>query len=201
MYEAPRLVRVELVPGLVDPRFAYRTGDVAAASHPTLAAALARVAGVRDDDVVWDPFVGSGLELCERALAGPYRALVGSDLDEAALEAARGNLEAAGVRGATLLRGDASTLAPPGPRPTLIITNPPLGRRVQRSAALAPLLDRFIAHAARLLAPGGRMVWISPFPERTRAAAEARGLRVVRARMVDMGGFTAELEELSKPGR
>jgi predicted RNA methylase len=199
VYEAPSKVRVELVPAFVDPRFAYRMGDVAAASHPTLAAAIARIAGVRADDVVWDPFVGSGLELCERAIAGPYRALVGSDLDEAALEAARGNLDAAGAPGATLIRGDAATLVPPGPRPTLIITNPPLGRRVQRSAALAPLLDRFMGHAARLLAPGGRMVWVSPFPERTRAVAEARGLHVVRARMVDMGGFTAELEELSKP--
>src|ERR1035438_1406616 len=44
--------------GIVDPRFTWRRGDVPAASHPTLAAALARVAGVRDDDVVWDPFAG-----------------------------------------------------------------------------------------------------------------------------------------------
>jgi 23S rRNA G2445 N2-methylase RlmL len=197
VYEAPRLVRVELWPRLDDPRFAYRTGDVPAASHPTIAAALARVAGARDDDVVWDPFVGSGLELCERAILGPYRRLVGSDVDEAALDVARANLAAAGARDATLLRGDAATLVPPGPRPTLIVTNPPLGRRVQRSAALAPLLDRFVAHAARLLAPGGRMVWISPFPERTRAVAEAQGLRVARARMVDMGGFSAELQELA----
>ncbi len=45
-----------------DPRFSYRSEDVRAASHPTLAAALARVAGARADDIVWDPFVGSGLE-------------------------------------------------------------------------------------------------------------------------------------------
>ena len=34
----------------------------------------------KQNDLVWDPFVGSGTELCERALLGPYRALVGSDL-------------------------------------------------------------------------------------------------------------------------
>src|SRR5262249_5372397 len=43
---APRQLDVEvaLVPrGVPDPRFAYRVADVSAASHPTIAAALARV--------------------------------------------------------------------------------------------------------------------------------------------------------------
>ena len=60
--EKPR-VAVEVWPrGLGDPRFAYRRAYVPASSHPTLAAALARVGGVRADDVVWDPFVGAGTE-------------------------------------------------------------------------------------------------------------------------------------------
>src|SRR6185312_7735419 len=152
-YEGAGVVRVELVPDVADPRFAYRKGDVPAASHPTIAAALVRVAGVRDDDVVWDPFVGSGTELCERALAGPYRVLSGSDLDPAALAVARANLLAAGVPEPSLFEGDATRATPPGPAPTLIVTNPPLGRRVQRTALLAPMLERFLAHAARVLAP------------------------------------------------
>ncbi|HEX2670356.1 MAG TPA: HEAT repeat domain-containing protein, partial [Polyangiaceae bacterium] len=68
-----RRATLELCPRrFEDPRFSYRTEDVPAASHPTLAAALARVAGTRADDVVWDPFVGSGLELIERGLLGPF---------------------------------------------------------------------------------------------------------------------------------
>src|SRR5204863_303955 len=40
------LVEVTLEPwGLADPRFAYRKRTVKAASHPTIAAALARIAG------------------------------------------------------------------------------------------------------------------------------------------------------------
>jgi 23S rRNA G2445 N2-methylase RlmL len=199
VYEGAGVVRVELVPSVPDPRFTYRTGDVPAASHPTIAAALVRAAGLRDDDVVWDPFAGSGTELCERALAGPYRSLVGSDLDEGALAVAKANLEAAGARDVTLIQGDATRLTPPGDAPTLIITNPPLGRRVQRTAALAPLLDRFVEHAAGLLAPGGRLSWISPFPERTRAVAEALGLVSLVAQEVDLGGFAAELQVLHRP--
>jgi len=201
VHEGPGAVRVELCPNVPDPRFAYRRADVPAASHPTIAAALVRAAGVRPDDVVWDPFVGAGLELCERALAGPYVRLTGSDLDEAALAAARANLEAAGARDFALLQGDATELRPSGPRPTLIVTNPPLGRRVQRSAELGPMLDRFVEHAAAVLSPGGRLVWISPFPERTRGVAAARGLSLSSALRVDMGGFAGELEVLEKPAR
>ena len=79
------------------PRFSWRRRDVPAASHPTIAAALARAAGARPDDIVWDPFVGSGAEPVERALAGRYLSLWGSDLDAGALAAARENLDAAGV--------------------------------------------------------------------------------------------------------
>jgi predicted RNA methylase len=200
VHEARGEVVVELVPQLVDPRFAYRTGDVPAASHPTIAAALVRVGGARAEDSVWDPFVGSGTELCERAIAGPYRALVGSDLDERALAIARANLTACGVREATLLGGDASRMRPPGLAPDLIVTNPPLGRRVQRTAQLAPLLDRFVAHAARVLAPGGRMAWISPFPDRSREVAKASGLSLTRALEVDLGGFVAEMQVFAARG-
>ena len=198
VYEARGVLRVELVPAIADPRFTYRKGDVPAASHPTIAAALVRVAGVRPDDVVWDPFVGSGTELCERAFAGKYDRLMGSDLEPRALEVARGNLEAAGVKDVVLLEGNAATLRPPGPAPTLIITNPPLGRRVQRSAALGPTLDRFVSNVADVMAKGGRLVWISPFPGRTRDIGAARGLTLKLAREVDMGGFAAEMQVMVK---
>jgi 23S rRNA G2445 N2-methylase RlmL len=197
VYEHGHELHVELEPrAMPDPRFTYRTGDVPAASHPTLAAALARVAGAREDDVVWDPFVGSGSELVERARLGPYASLHGSDVDARALDVARANLLAAGISGASLVQADATTHAPPGV--TLILTNPPMGRRVARGE-LAPLLDRFLAHAARALVPGGRLVWLSPMPERTRGRLAAAGLVLDQAREVDMGGFSAELQQATRP--
>jgi len=180
---------------LEDSRFAWRRGDVPAASHPTLAAALARVAGVRADDTVWDPFVGSGAELVERALLGPYGALVGSDLDPRALAVAGENLAAAGVE-ASLERADALTHRPAGV--TLILTNPPMGRRASRDAGLRDLLDGFIVHAASVLRRGGRLVWIAPWPERARDVGERAGLALEWARTVDMGGFDAEMQRWTK---
>ncbi|HEY8040056.1 MAG TPA: HEAT repeat domain-containing protein [Polyangiaceae bacterium] len=186
------LVDVSLAPrAVVDPRFAWRRGDVPAASHPTIAAALARVAGVRADDVVWDPFVGSGAELVERGRLGPYRSLRGSDLEPRALTVARENLTAAGLA-ADLELADALALAPAAV--TLVITNPPMGRRASRTATLADTLDRFVAHAAAVLVPGGRLVWIAPWPQRARDAAARAGLTLAWSRLIDMGGFDAEMQ-------
>ncbi|MBI3206631.1 MAG: methyltransferase [Myxococcales bacterium] len=174
-----------------DLRFGYRGRDVPAASHPTVAASLARVAGVVADDVVWDPFVGSGLELCERGLLGPFARLIGTDVSTEALGAARENLTRAGLT-AELVRGDSTQSVPPGV--TLVITNPPLGRRVARDRELGALFDRLIDAAAPKLAPGGRWVWLSPFPERTARRLGERGLGVERSGEVDLGGFEVELQ-------
>jgi hypothetical protein len=178
-----------------DPRFAYRKRDVRAASHPTIAAALARSAGVRADDVVWDPFVGSGLELIERALLGPYRALLGSDVEASALDAARANLTAAAVT-AELRVADATHGGPSGV--TLILTNPPMGRRVARDGSLGRLLDAFLVNAQRVLVRGGRLVWLSPRPQPTRKLASSIGFACESARLIDLGGFEAELQVLKK---
>ncbi|MCY1061364.1 HEAT repeat domain-containing protein [Nannocystis sp. SCPEA4] len=180
-----------------DPRFAYRSGDVPAASHPTIAAALARLAEVRADDVVWDPFVGSGLELCERGLLGPCAALLGTDLDSRALAVAATNLRNAGLT-ATLTEADATTHRAAGV--TLVITNPPMGRRVHRGD-VGPLLTAFVANAAAVLAPGGRLAWISPLPRTTDPAAQAAGLVLRRSLTLDMGGFTGQLQRWDKPLR
>jgi 23S rRNA G2445 N2-methylase RlmL len=194
-----RFVDVSLAPrGLHDPRFAWRRRDVPAASHPTMAAALARVAGVVAGDVVWDPFVGSGLELVERGLAGPHASLLGSDIEPDALAAARENLKSAGLR-ATLQQADALAQSPRGV--TLILTNPPMGRRASREPGLAEMLDRFVAHAAAVLVAGGRLVWIAPSPKRARAAASRAGLVLAWSSVVDMGGFDAEIQRWAKPVR
>lgn len=183
--------------GLADPRFAWRVADVPASSHPTIAAALARVGGARDDDVVWDPFAGAGAELLERARLGPSRRLIGTDTDERALAAARRNAAAAGVR-LELARAEATAFAPPEP-PTLVLTNPPMGRRTGSHRTVGALLERFVQRVAERLAPGGRLVWIAPRPERTDGCARAAGLRLETSRALDMGGFRAVLQRWRKP--
>jgi len=181
---------LDLVPRrLHDPRFAWRVAEVPAASHPSVAAALVRVAGVRADDRVWDPFCGSAMELVERARCGPARRLVGSDVDDAALAAARANAAAAGVA-IELVQGDARSYAPG--EVDLAITNPPLGSRVHVDAAA--LLVEAVPNIAKQLAPGGRLVWITPAFRKTTPACERAGLSRTRSLPVDLGGVRGHLE-------
>jgi precorrin-6B methylase 2 len=182
--------QLSLVPRrLEDPRFAYRVADVPAASHPTVAAALAWVAGAHPGDRVWDPFCGSGVELVERARRGPSSSLLGTDVDDAALEAARANLDAAGVH-ADLAIADARHHAPGAV--DLILTNPPLGSRIHLDAAA--LLTAALPPLVRALAPRGRLVWITPSPRRTSPIAEQLGLVCARRLPVDLGGVRGQLE-------
>jgi Putative RNA methylase family UPF0020/HEAT repeats len=189
--------RLRLLPSAApELRFDYRVRDVPAASHPTLAAALARIAGARPDDVVWDPFVGSGVELVERARLGPLRELHGTDLDARALAAARENAERAGIAHVNLQQADARNHRIAGL--TLVVTNPPMGRRVLRARGLSGVLCQVVRNVASQLAPAGRMVWLSPFPEATARAAADAGLRVEQLGPVDLGGFSAELQRFTR---
>jgi hypothetical protein len=187
---------------LADRRFAWRQIDLPSASHPTVAAAVARLGQPRRGERVWDPFTGSGSELIECALAvspsGAPLELYGTDLDGDALDAAARNAGAAGVPIA-LARADARHHQPAsGPGSIdLIASNPPLGGRLRGDAG--QLLCDAVGGFARALARGGRLVWITPAPRRTSPAAEAAGLVLERAFDVDLGGLRARLERWRKP--
>jgi 23S rRNA G2445 N2-methylase RlmL len=190
-------VQVVLSPrALEDPRFSWRVAEVPASSHPTVAAALAQVAGVRDREVLWDPFVGAGAELVERSLLGPCARIVGTDRDPEALAAARANLGAAGVTAVELLLQDARETTVEGL--SLALTNPPLGSRVGFGQEVPALLEAMVPRIARQLVPGGRLVWLSPVAERTRAAAERAGLRVTVELPVALEGLQTALQRIER---
>jgi len=191
--------RLELSPKLTpDPRFAYRKRDVPAASHPPLAACLARLAGRVEGDVIWDPFCGSGLELIERSLLGGVTKLFGTDRSDEAIEISRQNFNAAKIPGveANFVGSDFRKFNPG--KLTLIITNPPLGKRVP-IPNLHQLIEDVFRSATRLLTPGGRLVLINPLD----TSIPIYPLRLVFSELVDLGGFRRRLEKytLDHPSR
>jgi len=158
---------VELRPRLSpNPRLYYRTDAIAAASHPPLAACLARLAGPQPDELVWDPFCGSGLELIETALLGDVAQVVGTDLDPAAIAIAQANFAAAklprtqGVFRAGDFRAVAQVPALERGKVSLVISNPPLGRRV-RVPNLHGLFADLFRLSSEMLRPGGRLVFLT----------------------------------------
>jgi 23S rRNA G2445 N2-methylase RlmL len=200
LYDTGRGTVAELSPRLVpDPRFYYRQDDVPAASHPPLAACMARLAGKAAHEVVWDPFCGSGLELIERALLGGVKALYGTDLSGEAIAVSQNNLAAANVaplRSKFVISDfrDFAAIEGLGPNTvSLILTNPPMGRRVP-IADLNGLIADLIAVAATVLVPGGRLVFANPLPQSFVHPA----LKLISRQEVDFGAFFTRLERYVK---
>jgi hypothetical protein len=187
---------VELRPKLTpDPRLYYRTDDVWAASHPPLAAGLARVAGRVENEIAWDPFCGSGVELIESALLGGVASLHGTDIDAKAVAIAEANFAAAKLAGVTARFTcadfrDFAKIEGLGPGSvTLVITNPPMGRRV-RVPSLYGLIGDLFRVAGEALRPGGRLVFVNP----VQLEPEDKSLQLQLRQAVDLGGFEGFLE-------
>ena len=194
---------VELSPRLTpDPRYYYRQADVPAASHPPLAACMARLAGGCDNEVAWDPFCGSGLELIERALLGGVQSVYGTDLSAEAVAVGESNFAAAKVRSVAAKFTccdfrDFEGIEGLGPNTvSLTVTNPPMGRRVP-IGDLQGLIDDLFSVAATVLQPGGRLVFANPLPTGTCPPA----LKLQTRQVVDFGGFNCRLEMYRKLAR
>jgi precorrin-6B methylase 2 len=194
---------VELRPNMTpDPRFYYRKDDVPAASHPPLAACMARLAGRVEHEIVWDPFCGSGLELIESALLGGLQSIYGTDLSADALAIARANFAAAKIEPVPLnffcrdFR-DYARCEGLGPNSvTLIITNPPMGKRVVM-ADLPRMMEDLFRVAAQALKPGGRLVLANPL----RMENPHPLLQLQSRQAVDFGGFDCRMEKYVKLAR
>ncbi len=188
---------VELRPNMTpDPRFSYRQQDVPAASHPPLAACLARLAGRVGDEVIWDPFCGSGSELVESALLGGARRVIGTDRSAEAIRIAQANYARAKIESipAKFICGDFRDVASShnlrDETVSLIITNPPLGMRVP-VADLRQLIADLFAAGVKVLKPGGRLVMVNPLLK----APFHPMLELVYQQKVDLGGFEGRMEK------
>jgi 23S rRNA G2445 N2-methylase RlmL len=189
-------ITVELRPKLSpDPRFTYREADIRAASHPPLAACMALLAGRVNHEIVWDPFCGSGLELIERARLGGVQSIYGTDLSPDAIAISRANIAAAKVKALRLSLAccdfrDYAKVEGLGPRSvTLIITNPPMGRRI-RVPNLRGLFGDLFAVASAVLRPGGRLIFANPL----RIEPLDPSLQLKYRKVIDLGGFNCRLE-------
>lgn len=139
-----------------DTRFDYRKCAIAASIHPAMAACLARYALSFADaghPRVLDPFCGSGTLVFELERAAPTAALLGVDISEQALQAARTNALAAKSK-ARFLRKDILKFSPREPF-DLILSNLPFGNRVGTHATNEPLYRGFVKLLPEFLPPGG----------------------------------------------
>ncbi|MGJ8639516.1 MAG: TRM11 family SAM-dependent methyltransferase [Opitutaceae bacterium] len=191
---------VELRPRVLpDPRFAYRVDDVPASTHPPLAAAMAQLAGIQENESIWDPFCGSALELIERARLGGVDSIVASDRDVNAVEVARLNFESAGIESGKValhlgsFRNYEKVTGIASQSISLILSNPPLGRRV-RIEDLQGLIKELFQIASDTLCSGGRLVFINPL----KLDSHDPTLKLETRQLVDLGGFDCRVEKWVK---
>jgi tRNA (guanine6-N2)-methyltransferase len=109
-------------------RRAYRVASRPGALHPPLARALALLVGLRPGLTLADPFCGTGTIPIEAKIACRDLQVSGSDLDPAAVAAARRNADAAGVELELATRDAADLMAA-----DRMATNPPWGSAVRRA--------------------------------------------------------------------
>jgi tRNA (guanine6-N2)-methyltransferase len=139
----------------------YREVERPAALRPSVAAAMVFMSGPQAEDVLLDPFCGSGTILMERALAGRYRLLIGSDRDQGAIEAARINIGPR-FKPIELHRWDVTAGLPLAEHSVdAIVANLPWGMRVGSHRENRRLYPIALAELMRVLKPSGRMVLLT----------------------------------------
>ncbi|GGO77354.1 RNA methyltransferase [Nonomuraea cavernae] len=117
----------------------YKLGTVAGTLHPPMAAAMARLAGIGGAGTVLDPCCGAGTTLIEAHALAPGACLLGVDRDPLALRTAAANAARAssGRSAFGWALGDAGRLPVPDGGVERVLVNPPWGRQVAPSGALA----------------------------------------------------------------
>jgi tRNA (guanine6-N2)-methyltransferase len=179
-------------------RRAYRVASIPGSLHPPLARALALLAGLGPGATLVDPFCGAGTIPIEAKLACPGLQAVGFDLDPAALDATRRNVEAAAAP-VVFAIADAAALPIDDRTADRIATNPPWGAAVGAAGSLASDPASFTAELLRALAPGGRVVVLAPPPSPLGRAART-AMDVLLECRVRVSGAVVSLLVLGRRG-
>ncbi|MGI5120887.1 methyltransferase domain-containing protein [Marinactinospora thermotolerans] len=182
-------------------RRTYKEASTPGTTHPPLAAAMARLAGIEPGMRVLDPCCGTGTIPIEARAIAPEARIVGTDhgADITAKAAANGAAAAGGEAGETAWAvADAGRL-PLGPATVdRVVSNPPWGRQVEARARLAGGPGRFYGEIERVLTPQGTVVLLLHEPEEHIAHAEGAGLRLREAIPVSLFGTRPSIVLLSR---
>jgi predicted RNA methylase len=172
-----------------DYKVAHRPGSL----RPAVAAAMAWLSEPRDDDIVLDPFCGTGTILIERAHLGRYAVLIGADRDPAAVRAALQNI---GPRYKPIeIHGDWDAGAMPIGDGSVnkIVTNLPWGIRHGSHSENRRRYGDWMAEMKRVLAADGKMVVLSAEWRLMRDAIERAGLVAEAIMRVTILGVAASV--------
>lgn len=159
-------------------------------TNPVVAEILVRLAKLRDQHRVLDPFCGTGTLLMAAHSTAPAAALTGSDIDDRALALAMINFSRFGVDGQLRL-GDAVLIPEPDSSVDRVICNLPFGKRVGSHDGNKIIYPAALNEIRRILTADGRVVLLTDDKRLLRTAiARTAGLKIVRERLLRFSGVT-----------
>jgi len=185
-----------------DKRFAYRKKDVGASINPVVASCLAHMAGPSCGGWVTDPTCGSGTLLIERALLDNKARLLGIDISPTAIDAAKTNVESAGLTHRTqLIKADATKMDV-WKRSAVVLANLPFGVRSRsKLASLVKLYCSLLINADKSLTDGGRIIFYSSRKRALESATQAQGvhLKTVESYVTKSDGMKIYISVMMHP--
>jgi len=194
-------VGVQLTRESLHKRFERPFNHPAAIKAP-LAYGMLRIAGVREGDVLLDPFCGGGTIPIEAAQIWDGRVKIfASDINSRFLEGARRNAEAAGVGKHVSFRiADARRLEEfYDSSVDRVVTNPPYGVRMGREKNLRETYFSFLNSASKIVKAEGRIVLISLKATAFRSIVfKTRRFKIPHERVVETGGLHPHIFVLEK---
>jgi tRNA (guanine6-N2)-methyltransferase len=142
----------------------YKAEHIPASLRPTVAGAMARLAGIGPGMTVLDPMCGAGTilieasEIARRRRGDPVR-ILGGDSDPNAIFVASQNTQKIGP--IDLARWDSADLPLPNESVDRVICNPPFGKQLSSPEEVGPLYRAASQEWNRVLKPGGRAVLLA----------------------------------------
>ncbi|GLZ81738.1 hypothetical protein Afil01_65450 [Actinorhabdospora filicis] len=151
-----------------------------ASTTPVVAAVMVRLAKIEPGQTVVDPCCGAGTLLVTAGQMAEPGELLGFDLMDRWVEAARENLDARRVP-CVVARGDAAALPLPDGSVDRLVANLPFGKRVGSHAGNTRLYPALLREVRRVLRGKGRAVLLTEDKRLFRESVQrTHGLRVVK---------------------
>lgn len=169
----------------------WRVCDMEGAMNGTVAHAMVRLTEPTQRDTFLNLACGSGTLLAERIAMGPAAWMMGCDINPAALDCARQNLDATGHGGRVELHPwDARAVPLPDQSVDVLCSDLPFGHLVGSHEENLTLYPAIMKEAARLLKPGGPFVLITHEVRLMESLLERnRDWRTILVQMVTLGGL------------
>jgi tRNA (guanine6-N2)-methyltransferase len=169
----------------------YKVVHLPASLKPTVAYCMALLSEPSPADVFVDPMCGAGTIVIERAMAGAYSRILGGDVEETVVKAARDNADAS-RKSIDLALWDVSAVPLQDDSVDKVVCNLPFGKQSGSRSGNRALYSHFFRETARILKPGGMAVLLTTETELMRELTrQYRAMHLRRYLKIDLLGLRA----------